>query len=205
MKKCNFAYIPENMSTKIINYFKINLNLSNEDIEKLSIGVTIILFNIFEAALVFISAFLLGIIKETILFSIIFIPLRMLAAGVHCKTGSACIITTLSFYIGSTLLSKYYPVINSYAFIIGIICTIALFKYAPADTQNRPILGQEQRKKLKIKTMLIASLILLINLLISNNILFNCSMYALLLETLSVLPLTYKAFGVKYNNYKSYE
>ena len=205
MKRYNLAYIPELIDTKLMLYFKNNLNLSSEDIENLSIGVTVIIFNIFEAFLVLICSVFLGIIKETIIFYIMFIMLRIFAAGVHCKTGHACIITTFILFIGASLLAKYYPLAISKVFIIVVASIGLLFKYAPADTENRPILGHDHRRKLKIKTVLSASLILFISLLSNDPLIFNCAMYALIIEVISVLPFTYKLLGVNYNNYRLYE
>lgn len=205
MKKWNFAYIPEISNEKLMNYFENNLNLNSDQIEALSIGVTVILFNVFEMFLVLFLSYFLGVLKESILFCIMFIPLRMFAAGIHCKSGHACIITTLIFYLGSSLLSKYCPLQNTLIFFISTVCIILLLKYAPADTENRPILGKECRNKLKIKTISVAILILFINITLGNNTTLNCSMYALIIEAISVMPLTYKLFGASYNNYKLYE
>ena len=120
MKKWNFAYIPEISNEKLMNYFENNLNLNSDQIEALSIGVTVILFNAFEMFLVLFLSYFLGVLKESILFCIMFIPLRMFAAGIHCKSGHACIITTLIFYLGSSLLSKYCPLQNTLMFFISI-------------------------------------------------------------------------------------
>ena len=205
MKKYSIDYVSEVIGIKLTNYFSNCLNLSSDDREKLLIGATVILFNMLEVCIVFTLAFLLGILKETMLFTIMFVPLRMLAAGVHCKTGSTCLLITVIFYIGSSLLCKYCPIRISYAIILGIMCIIAFLKYAPADTENRPILGEKHRRMIKIKTISIAVLILVINILIKNATLFNCAMYALIIETVSILPLTYKIFNYTYNNYKFYE
>ena len=205
MKKFSLAYIPETMEIKLMNYLKKNINLDSREFEKLSIGLTLILFNVFEIFLVVLLAFLLGILKESLVFTLTFMIIRTFAAGVHCKTGHQCIITTLTFYLGSALLSKYYPINSQYAFIVGLAGSILLYKYAPADTENHPILGKEYRKKLKMKTMLSVALILVINLIINSTLLFNCAMYAIILESISVLPITYKIFNVNYNNYKLYE
>ena len=205
MKKCSFADIPESASDRLMGYFTNNLNLNTEDIEKLSIGLTVILLNIFEMTLVFILSFFLGVIKETLIFSIMFTLLRTLGSGVHCKTSSQCITVTLTFYIGAALLSKYFPVNTVPALCISLICTAFLYKYAPADTENRPILGERHRKKLKIEITIMALLIILANLIIADNALFNPSMYAMVIETIIVLPCTYKLMNVNYNNYKLYE
>lgn len=205
MKKYRFEGIFEDAEIKIINFFKNNLNFNDRDVEKISIGITVVLFNIFEMSLIFISAFLLGIITQTLLFTVLFVPLRMLAAGVHCKTGQSCMLVTLSLYIGSVLLSTYLPVKPLYALVVGILCIPILSRYAPADTENRPILGKRRRNKLKIETICIVVLILSIVFLSKSTTLSNCAMYAIIIQSISIIPFTYKIFGVNYNNYTLYE
>ncbi|MBE6072354.1 MAG: hypothetical protein E7208_10385 [Clostridium butyricum] len=200
----NFNFF-EFICKKILNYFKNYFNLKPLEVEKLYLGIMVVALNISEMMIVLIISFFLGIIKELIVFSIMFVALRLMSAGIHCKSALGCIVTTSITYIGSVYISIKYPLNTSIAFIVSIICTVLLYKYAPADTENRPILGAENRKKLKIKTTIIASSLILINLLLLNKILFNLTMFALLLEMFSVLPWTYKLMKSSYKNYKKYE
>lgn len=190
---------------KILNYFKNHLNLSPLEVEKLYLGIMIIGLNISEMMIVFIIAFFMGIIKEVVLFSIMFIVLRLTAAGLHCKSSLGCIILTSIIYIGSSYISINYPLNMYLTFTISIISILFLYKYSPADTENRPILGSDHRKKLKILTTTIASILIFINLLLLNKILFNVTMFALLIETISVSPFSYKLMKTSYNNYEKYE
>lgn len=190
---------------KILNYFKNHLNLGPLEVEKLYLGIIVIALNISEMIIVFVLAFFIGIIKEVILFSIMFAALRLTAAGVHCKSTLGCILLTSIIYIGSSYIAIKYPLNMYLSFMISAISTVLLYKYSPADTKNRPILGEDHRRELKIKTTIIASILILINLLLLNKILFNLTMFALLIETLSVLPCSYKLMKVSYNNYEKYE
>lgn len=199
----NFNF-SEFICKKMLNYFKNCLNLKPLEIEKLYLGIMVVVLNISEMTIVLIIAFLLGIVAEVILFFIMFTALRLMAAGVHCKSTLGCIIITSITYIGSTYIAIKYPLNISVTFILSVICTVLLYKYAPADTENRPILEAENRKKLKIKTTIIASSLILINLLLLNKILFNLTMFALLLEMFSVLPCTYKLMKASYKNYEKY-
>jgi len=202
--KSNFDF-NKFLCEKTLNYFRDHLNLDQLEVEKLYLGIMVIGISISELIIVFIIAFFIGIIKGVILFTIMFAILRLTAAGVHCKSSLACIIFTSIIYIGSSYISIKCPLNMHLTFIISIISTLLLYKYSPADTENRPILGEEHRKKLKIQTTIIASILILINLLLLNKIVFNLTMFALLLEALSILPLSYKLMKTNYNNYEKYE
>lgn len=201
IKKYYLKYTLHNL----ISSFASNLNLNTEDIEKFSIGITVILLNLFEMIIVFILSAFLRVIKESLMFFIMFIILRALGCGIHCKTFGKCILITVIVHISSVFLSIKFPINITYALIISLIFIIILFKYAPADTENRPIIGELIRQKLKIQITIFSLIIVFINLIILNKVLFNISMYAIVMEGLSVLPCTYKLFNQSYNNYKAYE
>ena len=57
----------------------------------------------------------------------------------------------------------------------------------------------------KIITVLIASIYTMINVFIKDNILSNTLTFAILLEMVMVLPISYKLFGLTYNNYLNYQ
>ncbi|WP_143318239.1 accessory gene regulator B family protein [Clostridium sp. HBUAS56017] len=196
---CNFICM------RMFNYFKKKLNLDPLQLEKLYLGIMVIMFNVLEFVVVFVVAFYIGVIKEALLFFIMFASIRCTAAGVHCKNNLACMAITLTSYIGASYISVKYPINCSLACIICVICAVLLCKYSPADTEKRPILGAKHRKKLKIQTTIMSSILILINLLLLNKNIFNLTMFALILETLSVLPWSYKLFKASYNNYKKYE
>jgi accessory gene regulator protein AgrB len=44
-----------------------------------------------------------------------------------------------------------------------------------------------------------------LSIVIKNNTLSNCFIFALIIQIIIMLPITYKLFGVSYNNYKNYE
>lgn len=194
----------EFISKKMLNYLSKYLKLKQLEYEKLFLGIMILTINILEFSIIFTISFFMGIIKEIIIFSIMFASLRCVAAGIHCKSSLMCIITTSISYIGSVYISINYSLNIYFNLIIIIICMTLLYKYAPADTENRPILGEEHRKKLKFITMIMATILIIINLLLLNKTLFNLTMFVFIIETISVLPCTYKFTKKSYNNYEKY-
>ncbi|MBW9145200.1 accessory gene regulator B family protein [Clostridium sp. CM027] len=195
----------EFITTKLLNYFKNNLNLKSSEIEKLYLGIIIILINIGKLLIIAIVAFFIGMIKEVLILFIMFAALRLTAAGIHLKSSLGCTSVSLITFIGSAYITVNYPLSISLTCIVSIICTVLLYKYSPADTENRPILKKEHRKKLKIKATVTALVFIFINLLLLNKALFNLTMFALLLQSLSILPCTYKLLKSNYNNYEKYE
>ena len=67
------------------------------------------------------------------------------------KRHIGCIIYTLLLYSGSSLLGKYIVLTGNVkimlAIAIWIFCMIMIKLYAPADTENLPILRKKERNR----------------------------------------------------------
>lgn len=193
------------LANKIIIFFEKKLELTCFEKEKLYFGILTLIINIVKTSLILCISFILGSLKEVTIIMLIFFILRLTAAGLHAKSSLVCTLTTLFVYVGGAYLSVNLPVNSIITFIICIILALLLYKYSPADTENRPLLDKKIRKKLKIKTLITSLLLLIINFIFWNNKLLNLTMLAMLFQTISILPLTYKLLKRSYNNYEKYE
>lgn len=192
------------ITNKIISYFEKTLDFDEVEKEKLYLGIISILINVVKTSFICLIALFIGYLKETLFMIFLLFCLRSTAAGLHAKSNIMCTIISLLSYIGGSYLSINFP-INTHAFIICILLTVLLYKYSPADTSNRPILGSDLRKKLKIQSLFTAIILLIFNLLILNTKILNLTMYAMLCQVISISPLTYKLLKRSYNNYEKFE
>ena len=89
-------------------------------------------------------------LKEVLFMYIILIPYRGASGGFHLKTHLGCILGTTAFYCGNVLLSQHVILDDITKYIlIGINWIFGMFMiklYAPADTENVPILSKKDRK-----------------------------------------------------------
>ena len=88
--------------------------------------------------------------------------------------------------------------------IIGIIFTIGIMLYSPADTKKRPIVNKKRRKIYKILSTIISILYVVLSLIIKNTYIENCFIFAIILQNILISPITYKLFKLPYDNYKEY-
>ena len=102
--------------------------------------------------------------------------------------------------IGSTYLAKeviYENVLLVYTILLAFNLIIALL-YAPADTENKPIMKESQRKKQKIESILMVFLIYFLSIVvIKERAITNLFMYMITIESLMITPLAYKIFDNK--------
>ena len=127
--------------------------------------------------------------------------------GAHFKTHVKCVLATSIFYIGTALLSKY--IVLSRMIRIMLTATIWIFAvimiswYAPADTEDVPILRKKERKAKKIISYIIMTLMLTISLIIKNSIISNIFLFGTLFQTISITRVMYKIAQNKYG-YEEY-
>lgn len=182
-----------------------NKDLSNIELEKIKYGLEGLYLTITKLILIFIISIILGIFKEVITLIVIFNIIRFTGFGVHAKRSIDCLISSSIFFIGFPLLcvNIYVPVLIKEIIAIPLIILIGIF--APSDTEKRPLINKKKRKIYKILSIIISIIYMVLAVIIENNSLSNCFIAALIIQIIIMLPITYKLFGVKYNNYKNYE
>ena len=185
---------------------KIKENVENIDEEKelvIDFGVRLIFGEMPKIFILFIIGFLLGIGWYTLALFILLAPYRSFTGGFHLKTHLGCMITTTALYIGPVLLAKYLKLEQSYILYIltALVATFSIFiisKYAPADTENIPILSKKERKSKKIKSYIWLFILLTIITFYKNNIVSYMLIYGIFLQNLTVLPISYKLTNNKH-------
>lgn len=176
--------------------------MDDERAEVINYGLQNIVGEIPKTFLVFIIAFILGMLKEVLFMFIVLIPYRGASGGFHLKTHLGCILGTTAFYCGNVLLSQHVILDDITKYIlIGINWIFGMFMiklYAPADTENVPILSKKDRKNKQIIAYITYSIGLIAALLIQNNVISNILLFGNLLQTLTITKLAYRLTKNKY-------
>ena len=185
---------------------KIKQNVDNIDEEKelvINFGVKLIFGELPKFIILLIIGFLLGIGWYTLIFFFLLCPYRSFTGGFHLKTHLGCMITTSILYLGPVLLAKYLPIQQNYILYImaGIVAIFSIFiiiKYAPADTENIPILTKKERKSKKIKACISLVILMSIILFYPDKLIGYMLVYGIFLQNLTVLPISYKLTNNKH-------
>ena len=197
------------MKEKFINssmsIIQNNRQLSNKEINKMRYGLEGLYLTITKMIIIFFLAIILGIFKEVIILLILFNVIRYTAFGVHAKRSIDCLISSSLFFIGFPMLCIYLhiPLIVKIIIFIPIITLMSI--YAPSDTVKRPLNDKKRRIIYKSLSVFISIVYMVLSLLIKDNFLSNAFIFSLVIEVIVILPITYKIFGVPYNNHKNKE
>lgn len=178
--------------------------VDDERAEVIMYGLQNIIGELPKGIIILIIAYILGIFKLTVISILIIAPYRCVSGGVHMKTHIGCIIYTLLLYSGSSLLGKYIVLIGNVkimlAIAIWIFCMIMIKLYAPADTENLPILRKKERKQKQILSYIIITSEILIAIFIKNTTISGIIIFGDFIQTLTITRIAYKVTHNKYGH-----
>ena len=182
-----------------------NKDLSQRDIDKIKYGLEGLYLTITKLIFIIIVSIILGIWKETLLLILIFNGIRLTSFGVHAKRSIDCLISSTLFFILFPIICIKLSIPLIVKVILFIPLTVLIGIFAPADTEKRPLINKKKRKIYKMLSIMISIIYMTIAIVIKDNTLSNCFIFAIVIQIIIMLPITYKLFGVSYNNYKTYE
>lgn len=176
--------------------------IDDERAEIIMYGLQNIIGELPKGIIILVIAYFLGIFKLTLISMLIIAPYRGFSGGVHMKTHIGCIVYTLILYSGSALLGKYIILtgISKYitAFIVWTFCMIMIKLYAPADTENVPILMKKERRQKQIFSYITLTVGIIISIFISNTIIAGIIIFGYCIQTLTITRFAYKITNNKY-------
>ena len=147
-------------------------------------------------------AYLLGILELAFITFISIVIYKGASGGIHLKTHLGCMLFTIGFYCIIPFVSQFFElsfIIKS--IVIGvswIFGMIMIKKYAPADTEDIPILDKKVRKKRRILAFVSYTIGLLIALVLKDSTISNIIILASVIQTLTITKLAYRLANNKY-------
>ncbi len=145
-----------------------------------------------------------GLLKEYLLLCIIYSLTRRYTYGLHARSTVICWITTIPIYLGGCFFIRFASIPIQVIFVIWICAFLSFLLWAPADTPSTPLIRSEVRKKQKIKACLTCIIFLIVMYFIPQKIIINTICYALVVQSISINPITYWLTNTPYQNYKTY-
>lgn len=186
---------------KVMNYIKKYTNYSKQQIVEIEYGLVSIYLTFSKLIIISIIALILGMFKDMLIFMIFFNIIRLPAFGLHATKSWICLLSSTLIFISLPIICLNINISIYIKLIIGIFCIIFMYKNAPADTKKKPIVNKKRRFILKMVSTAFSIIFVILSIIIKNNYISNCMIFALILENCLISPLTYKIFRLPYNNY----
>ena len=176
--------------------------IDDERAEVINYGIHLIVGEIPKTFIFIAIAAILGVLKEFFITMLVIFPYRAFSGGFHLKTHLGCIIGTSLMYCGIPLLSKYIIISTNIKYILTVLVWIfgivMCRLYAPADTENVPILRKKDRKQKQILSYIVLTITLVIGLIINNNIVSNIVILGMFMQSITITKIAYRLTNNKY-------
>lgn len=195
------------MVDNICNYLtnKIRIKMPEVDEERAEIinyGVHLIVGEIPKTFIFLAIAIILGVLKEFLIAMLVIFPYRTFSGGFHLKTHLGCIVMTSLYYCGIAYVSQFRLFNSNIKYIlIGLIWIFGMVMcklYAPADTENVPILRKKERRIKQILAYVTLTITLLIGVFIQNEIVSNIIILGMLVQSIMITRIAYKLTNNQY-------
>ena len=215
-KKCRkkyYYYLSSNEVSKLIEKFcnyilskmkKKMPEITDEQGEAILYGLQLLIGEAPKMILLFGISFIFGFGLEMLFAYFALIPYKTVSGGFHLHTHLGCIIGSTVFYYGNVILSKLLVldsiekyVLVALSFVFGMLM---ISMYAPADTENVPIISKKERRQKKILSYITLTLTLGVSLIIQNQVYSNILIIGSIIQSLSITRIAYKLTNNKYGH-----
>lgn len=191
-----------NNSISLVN--KTN-KYNNTELEEIKYGLESIYLAMTKVVVILFISACIGLFKEAVLFLLIFNLVRATAFGLHASKSIWCWISSSISFLLIPFICKNVIFPTIFYIVASIITVIIFLLYAPADTVKRPLINKKKRKMYKILSVITALIFISLIFIVDNFLIKNILIFALILESILILPITYKIFKLPYRNYLNYK
>lgn len=187
----------------LINKIKKQMpDVDDERAEVINYGIHLVIGEIPKTFIFIAIAALLGVLKEFFITMLVIFPYRAVSGGFHLKTHIGCIIATSLYYCGISYISQFQLFGNNIKYImipiVWIFGMIMCKLYAPADTENVPILRKKDRRAKQLLSYVILTITLIIGAVVNNYVISNIIILGMFIQSITITRIAYKLTNNKY-------
>ncbi len=179
-------------------------NYSGDRLDIIRYGIEGLYLTLLKLIIIFAIAFILNIIKETLILFAFYTLIRSFSFGYHASKSWTCLLSSTLFFIGIPLICYLFVVPFYLKVFIVVLTTLTFIIYSPADTKKRPILPSKRKIVLKCLSVLTSIIFSVIILNTQEEWFANILLGSLVVQNLMIIPFTYKVFKQPYDNWTSY-
>lgn len=184
---------------------KYNPETTDSQLEIIQYGLEGLYLTITKLIIILLLSYILNIWKEVIIFLITYNMIRTTSFGLHATKSWICLLSSTCIFLGVPIICLLCNFSNYIKLIIGVFNILLMMKNAPADTYKRPIVSKTRRMVYKILSTVLSIVMVIFSILIPDQFMANCFLFALVVQNFMISPTIYRIFKLPYANYKNYE
>ena len=189
---------------KQLNVIKKYNNFDDDKLAIIKYGLESIYILITKTIIILLVSYLLGLLKQTVIFLVCYNFIRIPSFGLHATKSWICLVSSLLIFIILPFICTVITIPMYLKIIIGLTGLAFIIKNAPADTYKRPIISKKRRMFFKVCSSIVTIAMILFSLFIEDQFLANSLLFSIILQCFMISPTVYKFFKLPYNNYKRY-
>lgn len=156
-----------NISKRLASHLSSKTRISSEKEIIVTYAIEILIINLINVMMTITLGGLLGVWQGTVICLITVAVFRHTAGGAHSKSPWRCAMVTIAIFPLLALLGKHLSGLNQnytdILSVIGMFVGITSISFlAPVDTPAAPIISPARRKKLKVLSLIVVTLITMI-------------------------------------------
>ena len=195
----------EKFCLNLTNKLKKNLTyITDEKAEQINFAFLVFFGEVPKILIIFLVAWLLNILDLTLITFIATAIYRSQSGGFHLDGHLSCLLTSIITFCGVGIIGKAMVTTNIYLlyvlyFLIFIFDLLVINKYAPADTDKIPVIGEEYRKKRKRNSYLAVFIIYIFSFFISpTQKIANICILSTFIQSITMTETVYKLSKCEY-------
>jgi len=169
------------------------------------LGLEIVLHNVPKLILLVVVSNFMGILPHSTITWLSFACIRRYASGLHARNSITCTVMTLLMFAAIPYALQDMYLYGEILILIFVVISLMLYKFAPADTASRPILGKRKRAKLKVKAVASSIFLLILTIIFSTESFYVLTAVGAIYAVIAILPCTYFILRRSLNNYEQFE
>lgn len=182
------------------------LSFNKDQVDVMRYGFEVIIGTFIKITILLSVAYMLELFSYILVILVTSGIYRLLSGGVHCTSYNRCLIFGIILYFSLAMVAKTLPVLPR-PYMLLLLLGLTVFsilislKYAPAETENKPI-SQSENNKLKKLTIawigcwfVVALLCIIFGSPKDIGSLILAAMLAHFTQTLSLTPAGYRVVG----------
>lgn len=160
-------------AVRIAGHLALELEYDRIHEARMAFGLELFLGEIIKLLCLITISYILGLLPEVLIITATAGILRLASGGEHCSEYYRCLIGgTLCFMLLGWAVHYYSPMLGQQelflvALLSFLIAEIALWKYAPGDTENKPITEEKDIIKYKKWSLIITVVYFIIMMVFS--------------------------------------
>lgn len=174
---------------RVVDEMAVNSVIDIEDKGLYVYGLQQGLFMLLNILTIIIIGKIFGMLWQSVVFMITYIPLRTYAGGYHARTQLQCYISSVLLIVAVLLGIKFIPWTNFICITISIVSGLIIYILSPVEDMNKPLDAAEVKVyKKKARSILILEIIglLILTILRFENVVACMSISLLILNLMLI-------------------